>query len=78
MAILRIVLVSIICWGMVFYLGREVLAGWKRGMVRHTDSVQVYARQKQPLKYWLIMLFFSAIVLLSIVVWGKFMLGFLS
>ncbi len=78
MAILRMILVSIICLGFIFYLGKKVISGLKYGVVHHTDSVKVFRKQNEPVKFWLIMILFSVFVLLAFFVWGFSMLAALG
>ena len=70
MTVVRLVLISMVCWGFTIYLGREVLLGIKSGIIRHTDSHKTFNRIKEPIKYWIVIFLFTGLVFLALYGWG--------
>jgi hypothetical protein len=68
MDILRIILVTLICWVFIFILGKNVFVGLKTGIIEGAFRSE-YKRNKNPINFWALMLLYSASVALFIYAW---------
>ncbi|MBU1259745.1 MAG: hypothetical protein KKE31_05320 [Planctomycetes bacterium] len=75
MDILRIIIGTLVCWGFVFILGKYVFVGFKTGITYGSFRSEV-KRNKNPIKFWSLMLFYSASAALFIYAWIKVILLF--
>ncbi len=72
---LRILIATLMCWGLALFLGSVARAGWRTGKIRHSDSSSFVARAKQPMAFWSLIVLFLAFVAVSLAVWVKIVLG---
>lgn len=63
MQILRIIVVTIIAGWLCWFLGKTIVHGLRTGAIRHTDSTSTCRRDKNPIGFWCLVVFFSAIVI---------------
>jgi len=77
MHILAFLFLSLILGGLYFFLGRVIINGLKTGKIRHTHSKNLCDKTKNPVGYWLLILWFSIIMLSCLIVWLKALLGIL-
>ena len=63
MEILRIVGATVVAGWFCWFLGKTVLDGLRTGSIRHTDTATTCRRDRNPLLFWFLVVFFSAIVL---------------
>lgn len=77
MNILAFILVSLILGGLYFFLGGVIRDGLKTGKIRHTDSKTLCDKAKNPLGYWLLILWFAIIMLFCLIAWLKALFGIL-
>ena len=77
MHILAFILVSLLLGGLYFFLGRVIADGLKTGKIRHTDSKSLCDKAKNPVGYWLLILWFAVIMLACLIAWLKALFGIL-
>lgn len=75
MHMLRLVLVSLVCGGLILLLGWMVLRGLRSGRIAHSDSTSWVARRDNPLRFWVLVILFSALMLVSAGVWVRILWG---
>jgi hypothetical protein len=68
---LGFITLSAICGGLCIFLGRVVFSGLQSGRIAHTDSSSFCKRQENPLGYWALVIFFSAIILGCLFILGR-------
>ena len=71
MRIPAFILISFILGGLYFFLGRIVMNGLKTGKIRHTNSKSLCDKTKNPAGYWLLVLWFTIIMLCCLIAWLK-------
>lgn len=60
MGFLRLLLVTLVTWGLCFWLLRAVALGLHTGAISHSDTSSRVARLEKPVGYWLLVAGFSA------------------
>ena len=58
--IIRLIVVTVVAGGLVWFLGRTVIQGIQTGAIRHTDSIRACRRDKNPAGFWALVALFSA------------------
>jgi hypothetical protein len=69
MPLLRLVLVTVVTWGLSFWLLRTVVLGLRVGAISHSDTTARMVRSERPVRFWLLVAGFSAGALLCAAVW---------
>ena len=69
MQIIRLIVVTIIAGGLIWFLGRTVVAGITSGAIRHTDSTRTCRRDKNPAGFWALVALFSGFIFAIGFVW---------
>ena len=71
MQILRLIIVSLVCGGLVWFLSANLISGLRTGKIGHTDSSQICDWRKQPVYFvFLSMLNLAFIAVLLAGWWG--------
>jgi hypothetical protein len=66
----RLLLVTAICLGFAFFLGREIWLGLKTGKVAYSRGNRLYChRSKNPWGFWFLVILFSGFIAMSLVLW---------
>jgi hypothetical protein len=69
MQIIRLLLVSLICGGLLWLLLSTLWNGLCTGKLRWRDSTSVCDRSKQPLLYWCLVVVFSSFSIVIAFAW---------
>ena len=67
----RLIITVAICGGLAYYLGSVVIKGLASGRIQHSDSSSVCIKSVNPMRYWLLVLLFTVMVLGSVFMVGK-------
>ncbi len=74
-AMLRIVIATLVCWGLVLFLGYVVAAGFRTGKISHSDSSSFVSRAKNPLAFWSLVVLFLSFMAVFLSVWAHLIAG---
>jgi hypothetical protein len=69
MQILRLILISLICGGLLWLLLSTLWNGLRTGKLRWRDSTSICDRSKQPLLYWFLVTAFSGFSIVIVFAW---------
>jgi hypothetical protein len=68
--IVRLIFITSIAGGLVWFLGKTIFQGIKTGAIRHTDSTQVCRKDKNPAGFWALIVLFCGFIVLLGTVWA--------
>ena len=71
MALIRILIATIVSWGLAIFLGYHIYSGVKTGKLRHTDTDSVYNRGQHPLLFWLLIAVFAGLASAILFAWVR-------
>ena len=68
---LRLLLVTLVCLGLAYFLTREIVAGLKSGKIAYSRKRRFCHRAQNPIGFWLLVGLFSGIIVMSLAAWFK-------
>jgi len=69
MHIVRLVLITLICWSLVWFLCREIRSGVRSGEIAYTRYRWLCRRNSNPVGFWLLVLLFACFASLASYSW---------
>ena len=71
MHLLRLVLITLICWALAGFLLYQIFAGLKSGKIAHSATNQWCSRSKNAVGFWSLVLLFLGFASLALYAWWQ-------
>ena len=69
MEVIRFVLATIFCWGVIIMLGVNVINGLRTGVIRHSTCTDICRKKNNPLFYYFLLAVNIGFILMLGFVW---------
>ncbi len=71
---LRLALVTLVLLGSAYFLGKEIVSGLHTGKIAYSRRRRYCHRLQNPAGFWLLVIFFSGIILVMFAIWLRVVL----
>jgi len=75
MHLIRLVIVSLVLWSFIIFLGRIVILGVMKGEIQYLDTSHKAVRKLEPIKFWGLASLFSTFIIIAFYGWLKTIMG---
>jgi len=69
MQIIRLIVGTVVCWGLSIFLGKHIFTGLKTGAIHYKDTKSICKRDKNPIGFWSLVILFSAFIAVFLLAW---------